>query len=158
MVGLSKSGHADGGLSASYPKSSGAFLSSLFRSRSRDSDSDVPQSGNDTDPGTSAPTVLPSYGSTVSSTQQPIKHVKVTDKAESSSSWLLNRKPSDKKRDRPERFKNALFGHNHHSSPLSKEVKGAVKVGPTHLHDRRVEYMNGTDTLAIAAIHCCNTG
>lgn len=149
MNGLSKSGTADEGLSSSYPKSSGAFLSSLFRSKSRDGDSDAAHKENDVKPGVSAPSALPSNGSAGSGKQLPIKHVKATDKAESSSSssstWLLNRKSSDKKKDRPERLKNALFGHSHQASPLSREVKGAVKVGLTQLHDRRLGWLQKTD-------------
>lgn len=134
MVGPLKSstnGGDEGGLSSSYPgKASGAFLSSLFRSKSRDSDKDVDstrQSG-DVAPASSAPLGLPSHNGHHSGQGQraSAKPVKGTD---TSSNWLLGRKPSEKKKDRPERLKNALFGHGSQSSGhASKEVKGAVKV------------------------------
>lgn len=128
MASRPKNGYdGEGGLSSSYPKASGAFLSSLFRSRSRDSDSneDTARSRGDATPASSAPSVIPSSsnGSHATSSRQ----VKPIDKAESgSSNWLLHRKSSEKKKDKPERLKNALFGHAGHAS---KEVKGAVKVG-----------------------------
>lgn len=121
----------EGGLSSSYPdKASGAFLSSLFRSKSRDSDKDVESSRQPSDPtpASSAPLVLPSHNGHHSGQGQhaSAKAVKGTD---TSSHWLLGRKPSEKKKDRPERLKNALFGHGSQSSGhASKEVKGAVKV------------------------------
>lgn len=142
MVGPLKNGSngEDAGLSSSFPgKSSGAFLSSLFRSKSRDSDKDGDSTrvtGSSSTPGVSAPPVLASNGNHGTSTQHPhnttAKPVfKGTESSSSSSSshWLLNRKPSEKKKDRPERLKNALFGHGSgSSSSASKEVKGAVKV------------------------------
>lgn len=134
MVGPLKSstnGGDEGGLSSSYPgKASGAFLSSLFRSKSRDSDKDTESSRqlSDSTPASSAPSLLPSHNGHPSGQGQhaSAKPVKSTD---SSSHWLLGRKPSEKKKDRPERLKNALFGHGSQSSGhASKEVKGAVKV------------------------------
>lgn len=132
MVGLPKSSHADEGLASSYPKPSGAFLSSLFKSKSRDSDSDSLLSTSDVTPASSAPGALPGNANGSRSQQQHTKPVKGNDKAESSASsgsnWLLGRRTSEKKKEKPERFKHALFGHNSHATSASKEVKGAVKV------------------------------
>jgi hypothetical protein len=139
MPTVAKSGgtsdSSDGMLSSSYPaKTSGAFLSSLFKTRSRDSDRDVDSVNSSSGAGT--PPVLLETLHVIGTSSAVSQQVKGNDKVESATSSWLHRKPLGKKKEKTERFKTGLFGTTAHAAGQpSKEVKGAVKVGIPNVID-----------------------
>lgn len=101
------------------------MLSNLFRAKSRDSDNGNTSgglTGSSTPPRVSGDTLEVQTAGQVSSSFKGDE-----GKRDIASKWLLHRRASEKKKDKPERAKTSLFGHAS-SDHTRGEVKGAVKV------------------------------